>query len=87
MLLRDLVPFVQFGNLKNTDEEALLLLNSKALASNLTKSNTPPWMFFTFFKLYIWLQIAQCISYVRQGHEARQSNRCPKSTIETLEKL
>ena len=27
-----------------------------------TKSNTPPWMFFTFFKLCKWYQIAQRIS-------------------------
>ena len=24
-----------------------------------TKSNTPPWVFFMFFKLYEWYQIAQ----------------------------
>ena len=29
---------------------------------NLT-SNTPPWVFFTFFKLYKWFQIAQRILY------------------------
>ena len=28
-----------------------------------TKSNTPPWAFFTFFK-YKWYQIAQCITYI-----------------------
>ena len=30
-------------------------------ACNFTKSNTPPWMFFTFLKLYRWYQIAQHI--------------------------
>ena len=31
---------------------------------NLTKvKNTPPWLFFTFFKLYKWYQIAQRITY------------------------
>ena len=30
---------------------------------NFTKINTPPGMFFTFFKLYKWYQIAQRISY------------------------
>ena len=25
---------------------------------NFTMSNTPPWMFFTFFKLYNWYRIA-----------------------------
>ena len=28
-------------------------------ACNFTKINTPPWVFFTFFKLYKWYQIAQ----------------------------
>ena len=32
-------------------------------ACNFTKSNTPPWMFFTFFKLYECYQIAQRITY------------------------
>ena len=32
-------------------------------ACNFTKSNTPPWEFFTFFKLYKWYQIVQSISY------------------------
>ena len=33
-------------NMKNTHGGVLLL------ACNFTKSNTPPWVFFTFFKLY-----------------------------------
>ena len=28
-----------------------------------SKSNTPPWVFFTFFKLYEWYQIAQSTAY------------------------
>ena len=28
-----------------------------------TNSNTPPWVFLTFFKLYKWYQIAQSVSY------------------------
>ena len=31
----------------------------QALACNFTKSNNPPWVFFTFFKLCEWYQIAQ----------------------------
>ena len=31
-------------------------------ACNFNKSNTPPWMFFAFFKLYKWCQIAQSIT-------------------------
>ena len=32
-------------------------------ACNFTKSNTPLWTFFTFFKLHKWYQIAQRITY------------------------
>ena len=35
-----------------------------AEACNFTKSNTPLWVFHTFFKLYKWYQIAQRITYV-----------------------
>ena len=34
--------------------------------TNLTKSNTPSWVFFTFFK-FKWYQIAERIIYVFQG--------------------
>ena len=33
-------------------------------ACNFTKCNTPPWVFFTFFKLYKWNQIAQSMTFV-----------------------
>ena len=36
----------------------LLLFAKSAEACNFTKSNTPPWVFFTFFKLHKWYQIA-----------------------------
>ena len=48
--LRDLVPFVQ---------------GCRLLACNLTKINTPPRVFLTFFKLYKWYQIAQRITYTK----------------------
>ena len=35
-----------------------------AEACNFTKINTPPWVFFTFFKLYKWYQVAQRITYM-----------------------
>ena len=43
-------------NLKNVkkNHEGVLLL----------ESNTPPWVFFTFFKLYKWHQIAENITYL-----------------------
>ena len=53
-VLRDLVLFEQFNNVKNTHGGVLLL----------GKSDTPPWVFFTFFELYSWYQIAQNIIYV-----------------------
>ena len=40
-------------NVKNTHE----------CYCNFTKSNTPPWVFFTFLKLYRWYQIAQRVTY------------------------
>ena len=39
-------------NLKNAHGVVLLLAKLRALACNFTKSNTPPWVFFTFLKLY-----------------------------------
>ena len=45
-------------NVKNTLGGVLLLVQLQA-----TESNTPPWVLFTFFKLYKWYQIAQCITY------------------------
>ena len=48
--LHDLVPFAQFKK------------REKAEACNFTKGNTPPWVFFTFLKLYKWYEIAQSIT-------------------------
>ena len=47
-------------NLKNV----LLLVKLQVEASNFTKSSTPPWMCFTFFKLYKWYQIAQRTTHI-----------------------
>ena len=33
------------------------------LACNFTKSSTPPWVFFVFFKLYKWYEIAQSVTF------------------------
>ena len=35
------------------------------LIYNFTKINTPPWVFFTIFKLYKWYQMAQRTAYVK----------------------
>ena len=46
-------------NLKNTHGAVLILVKLQVSSCNFTKINTPPWVFFTFFKLYKWYQIAQ----------------------------
>ena len=46
-------------NVKNIHGGVLILV--KLQAETFTKINTPPWMFFTFFKLY---KIAQRTKYI-----------------------
>ena len=47
-------------NVKSTHGGVLILVMLQALACNFTKINTPPWVFFAYFKYYIILyQIAQ----------------------------
>ena len=54
-----------FKNVKNNHEGALLLVKLLASACTFNKSNTPLWVFFTFFKLYNeWYQIAQRFTYI-----------------------
>ena len=36
---------------------------SSTSACNVTKSNTPPWVFFKFFRLYKWYKMAQGTTY------------------------
>ena len=50
-------------NVENTHGGVLILVKLQAEACNFTKINTPPWLFFTFFKLYMRYQIAQRITY------------------------
>ena len=45
--------------MKNIHGGVLILVKLQSSACNFTKINTPPWVFFTFFKLYEWYQIAQ----------------------------
>ena len=50
----------------------LLLTHFWLFACNFTKSNTPPWTFFTFFKLCKWFQITQRITkyvFIEVRHE------------------
>ena len=46
-------------NVKNTHGGVLILVKLQAEACNFIKINTPPWVFFTSFKLYKCYQIAQ----------------------------
>ena len=45
-------------NVKNTHGGVLNLVKLQAEACKFTKVNTPPWVFFTIFKLCKWYQIA-----------------------------
>ena len=51
-----------FKNMKNTHGGVLLVVNLQALSCNLTKTHTPPGVFFTFFKLY------KCSKLRRSSH-------------------
>ena len=46
----------KFENMQNTHGGVILLVKLQVEACDFTKSNTPSWLFFTFFKLYKWYQ-------------------------------
>ena len=50
--------------MKNTHGGLLLLIKLQNNTCDFTKSNTRPWVFFSFFKLYNWYQIAQSLSFL-----------------------
>ena len=50
-------------SVKHPWRSVILLVKLHAKTCNFDKSNAPPWVFFTFFKLYKSYQIAQCFSY------------------------
>ena len=62
-VLPDLVPFVQYKKRKKHPWRSVTFTKVAGLACNFTKSNILPWVFFTFFKLCKWYQIAQHITY------------------------
>ena len=75
---------------KNTYGGVLLLVKLQGEACNSPKSNTPPWVFFTFFKLYKWYQIAQSVSYIFHGALNRPLNEVfqyNKIILKCLQKL
>ena len=57
-----------FKTVKNTHGGLLLLAKLQATTCGFTKSNIPPWVFFTFLKVYKWYQIGQRISYMLAGN-------------------
>lgn len=63
--LRDTVTFVQFRKRENLHGKVLLSVKSQAGAYKFTKSNTPPWVFSTFLRLFECCQIAQSITFWR----------------------
>ena len=52
--LHDLVPFVQFEKREKHPWRSINFSKVAGFACNFTNINTPPWVFFTFFKLYKW---------------------------------
>ena len=60
--LHNLVLFVKI--LKSEKHSSRSVNFSKVACKPATKINTPPWVFFTFFKLYKWYQIAQRTTFV-----------------------
>ena len=50
--LRNLVLFVQIKKRENTHGGVLLFVKLQDSTCNFIESNTPPWKFLTFFKLY-----------------------------------
>ena len=61
---------------KNTRGGVLFLVKLLASACNFPESNTPPWLFFTFLKLYKWYQIAQSITYLSKNTVLGFSTAC-----------
>ena len=59
--VRDLMAFVQFKKREKHPWRNVTFIKVECCSS--TKINTPPWVFFTFLKLYKWYQIAQNITY------------------------
>ena len=75
-------------NLQNVKNNHGVLLLVK-LQADLIKSNTPPWVFFTFFKLYKWYQIAERISsqYEALTHQRPKLPSYSNQSIDLQSKL
>ena len=53
-VLRNLVPLIQFKKREQHPWRSFTISKVAGLACNFTKSNTPLWVFLTFFKLCTW---------------------------------
>ena len=60
--MRYLVPFVQFKKHEKHPWMNVTFSKVAEFASNFNKSTTPPYVFFAFFNLNKWYQIAQRIA-------------------------
>ena len=61
--LRNIVPLYNLKNVKITHGVLLLLVKLQVELCNFTKSNTSPWVFFTFLKMYKLYQNEERITY------------------------
>ena len=61
-------------NVKNTHRGVFTLVELQASACNFTEFNTPPWVFFTFFKLCKWHQIVQRTTSELQFRDSYQNS-------------
>ena len=71
-------------NMKNSHGGVLLLVQLQASVSNFTKSNTPPWLFFTFFKLYKSYQLAQRTTFIPPDYKWSASASMIKPLLSNL---
>ena len=66
-------------NAKKTHGGVSLLVKLQVLACNFTKISTLPWVFFMFFKLYKWYQIAQRITnmdgFINQKNKKKRKRK------------
>ena len=76
-------------NLKNEKKQPWRSVNfSKVTGSacNFTKIKTPPWVFFSFFKLHKWYQIAQSTTF-RSARKSHDQYCFPMTTNESISRL
>ena len=67
--------FNNYKNVEYTHRGVLSLVKLQALACYFTEGNIHPLMFFRFFKLYKWYQIAQCITYKQSPPNNSKNSR------------